>query len=76
MATNITIYYSDGSESTFKYRLPRVARYIKSKKGISKFSELRAYPVLPWLIRMVFEDLDSRANGKEVVNIEIKERVI
>jgi len=74
MANMVRVFYSDGSSSSFRYRLPKVARYLKRMKEISKFREIANTPLFPWLFRMAWSDATTTALDREITRIEILEK--
>jgi hypothetical protein len=76
VANLVTVFYSDGTTASFKYRLAAIARYLKRMKAIEKFRDLKSTPLFPWLLKMAFADARSSAAGRKITRIEISEKVI
>ena len=76
MATMATVFYSDGSMVTLRYRLPKIARYLKASRAIGEFKEMKTMPLFPWLIGMTFSDAEESAGDREITRIEISEKVL
>jgi hypothetical protein len=74
MATVITISYSDGSQTTHRYRLSKIARIMKQMRGIEKFSDLRYTPITPWIVEIALNKAEETASSREITKIEIQEK--
>jgi hypothetical protein len=76
VASVASILFTDGSTCDFKYRLPALARYLKYKRTIKQYKELKKAPIFPWILEMALADAHNTAGGRVIASITIKEKVI
>ena len=75
MANKATITFSDGTEHILIYRLAAIARFLRRKRAIKEFEDIKSTPIVPWNIEMAFSDALIVPAGKEIARIEIEEKV-
>lgn len=74
MATEIEISFADGCSLTLRYRLSQIKIKLLAMKTLPKYKDKPKIPVFPWLIDIAFAEGEESFPGKEITNIEIKEK--